>query len=128
MSPEFGEWVLAVREERGMSQRAASYKTGIDRFTLADMEKGVVVRLELVEQFARGFGLDVNDARARAGFQPVETGRQILKEGLYDLSQRAGHLVGYNGSIPEDELSPEAARQYVADTEVQMRERGLLKD
>lgn len=39
---------------------------------MADMRNGYVPRLEQVEKFARGFGLDVNAWRAKAGYEAVE--------------------------------------------------------
>lgn len=69
--PEFGEAVSSVLKEHGLSLRAARIRTGIDHVTLSDMAAGYVPRLEQVERFATGFGLDVNKWRVLAGHPEV---------------------------------------------------------
>ncbi len=69
--PQFGEAVSRVLKEHGLSDRAAQFRTGIDRITLASMRSGYQVSLEKVEQFALAFGLDVNEWRALGGYQPL---------------------------------------------------------
>lgn len=79
--PQFGEAVARVLEEHGLSDRAAQYRTGIDRITMADMRNGYIPRVEQVEKFARGFGLDVNEWREMAGYERVESPSDTLLRG-----------------------------------------------
>ena len=59
---------------------------------------------------------------------PVESGAQVLRAGLYDLSRRAGDVIPYEGKTAQEDLTPEAARKFLEVLERQMRERGELKD
>lgn len=70
--PHFGEAVTAVLKEHGLSDRAAQYRTGIDRITMADMRNGYVPRMEQVVRFARGFGLSVGDWLEAAGYERLD--------------------------------------------------------
>lgn len=72
--PEFGEAVKRVLDEHGLSLRGQKIRTGIDHMTMKDMCDGLRPRLEKVEQFARAFGLDVNEWRELAGYPRVEEG------------------------------------------------------
>jgi hypothetical protein len=112
LQPSFGAAVTRVLQERGLSQRSASYQTGIDRFTLADMQRGVVPKMEKVLQFARSFGLDENEWLELSGYGRVgeESGAQILAEGLLALYRK------HHRPIPvefqdEERITPEGARQ-----------------
>lgn len=81
--PRLSEAVRAVLDERGLSVRNAAIRTGIDRLTLANMLDGVAPRLEIVEEFARTFSLDVNEWRLLAGYEAIrETDPDRLVDGL----------------------------------------------
>lgn len=69
---EFGRQVSAVVKSHSLSHAGAAIRTGVDRFTISQMMKGAVPRLEQVERFARGFGLDVNEWRELAGYEVLE--------------------------------------------------------
>lgn len=70
--PQFGQAVADLLQARNLSQNQASIKAGIDRFTIARMIAGIPPRLDLVEQFARAFGEDVNHWRELAGYPALE--------------------------------------------------------
>ena len=79
IDPAFGEAVTRVLAAHGVSLRGQRLRTGIDHMTMKDMKAGVIPRLEKVEAFARGFGLEVNEWRVRAGYEPVADGRPALE-------------------------------------------------
>lgn len=125
MQPQFGAAVTRLLAEQGLSQRAASYRTGIDRFTLADMQKGVVPRMEKVLEFARAFDQDENQWLELAGFERVgtESGAEVLAAGLLALYRR------HRKPIPvefqdEEHLTPESAREILRLLEEQLAEDG----
>src|SRR5688500_18654429 len=89
------EETARVLRERGLTINAASIRLGIERQTLTRMHNGLPPRLEVVERFARGLELDVNDWRALAGYDrletPVgETPAERLGIALDDLRRRYG--------------------------------------
>lgn len=93
---EFGQAVTTLMQERGLSDRAVQYKTGVDRLTIADMRNGCITRLEHVEAFARGMGEDVNKWRVKAGYPAIiSTEETRLRNGL----QRALNVLT-GGYIP----------------------------
>ena len=59
-------------EEHGLTFRGQRIRTGLNHVTVGDMASGIVPSLDTVEKFARGFGLDVNEWRALAGYERVE--------------------------------------------------------
>lgn len=66
------EAVRDVLSRRNLSINAASKRLRIDRNTLTRFSEGIPMRLELVEQFARGLGEDINRWRSLAGYPRVE--------------------------------------------------------
>jgi len=111
-----------------LSLEQARLKTKVDHQTLNRMKKGEVPRVDKVEAFAMGFKLDVNEWRQLAGYDPVESGTQILDAGLYRLSQRVGELIPWQGETPREKLTPDQARQALAEVEEDLREQGKLTD
>lgn len=121
LQPQFGDAIARVLQEHGLSQRAASHQTGIDRFTLADMLKGVVPKMEKVLQFARAFNLDEYEWLELAGYDAAESGAHILAEGLLALYRK------HRRPIPvefqdEERITPEGARQILRVIEQQIEE------
>lgn len=117
-----------VLTEHQLGKRQQTVRTGLDHVTIGKMMDGIIPSVETVEKFARGFKLDVNDWRTRAGYEPVESGAQLLDAGLYRLSQRAGEVIPWEGETPREQLTPDQARAELADIEAELRERGMLKD
>lgn len=76
---EFGAAVRQLLDERGLSLRQARNRTGVDTDTLSRMRQDEVPRLDKVEAFARGFGLDVNAWRVLGGYEPVRDNRPALE-------------------------------------------------
>ena len=129
VDPQFGEMVRRVFDAHGkLSLEQARLKTKVDHQTLNRMKKGEVPRVDKVEAFAMGFKLDVNEWRQLAGYDPVESGTQILDAGLYRLSQRVGELIPWQGETPREKLTPDQARQALAEVEEDLREQGKLTD
>jgi hypothetical protein len=85
--PQFGEAVSRLLADRGLSDRQGQYKTGIDRITIADMRNGYVPRLEQVERFAAGFGLDINEWRALAGYEDIRSGSDLLLAAVQQMRE-----------------------------------------
>lgn len=86
----FGSRVRAVLDERALSLRQGRIRTGIDIETLSRMRQGEVPRLDKVEAFARGFGLDINEWRVLAGYESLTghgSGADALWDGLLTLQQ-----------------------------------------
>lgn len=125
---DFGLAVTQVLAEHQLGKRQQTVRTGLDHVTIGKMMDGIIPSVETVEKFARGFKLDVNAWRTRAGYEPVESGAQLLDAGLYRLSQRAGEVIPWEGNTPREQLTPAEARAELADIEAELRERGMLKD
>lgn len=126
--PPFGEAVAAVLSEHGLSDRAAQYRTGIDRITMADMRNGYVPRLEQVERFARGFGLDVDEWRVNAGYEPVlPAGVHRLQQGLQELfDETAGDWQWFIRGMTQEEreaFTPEQAEADLDDMRTTLQRR-----
>ena len=117
-----------VLGEHQLGKRQQTVRTGLDHVTIGKMMDGIIPSVETVEKFARGFKLDVNEWRGLAGYEPVESGAQLLDAGLYRLSQRVGEVIPWEGETPRERLTPEQARAELADIEEELRERGMLKD
>lgn len=128
VDPAFGQAVTQVLSDHQLGKRQQTVRTGLDHVTIGKMMDGIIPSVETVERFARGFQLDVNEWRTLAGYEPVESGAQILDAGLYRLSQRVGEVIPWEGETPRDRLTPEQARAELADIEEELRERGMLKD
>jgi hypothetical protein len=77
-----------------MSLRAADYRTEVNHVTIGEMTRGRIPQMESVVKFARGFGLDVNEWLAAAGYAPLagaaaaKTPTEALGEGLWQLKQK----------------------------------------
>lgn len=117
LNEDFAARVLAVLG--AMSLRGAMLKTGIDHATIGKMRMGFVPRSETVIRFAQGFGLDVNEWLALAGYEPLPepevTGSQILDLGLRALGKEFGRPV--RASFDEEtkqQMSPEDAFRQLA--------------
>lgn len=128
VDPAFGQAVTQVLSDHQLGKRQQTVRTGLDHVTIGKMMDGIIPTVETVERFARGFQLDVNEWRVLAGYEPVESGAQILDAGLYRLSQRVGEVIPWEGETPRERLTPEQARAELADIEEELRERGMLKD
>lgn len=124
--PEFGEAVTRLLQEHELSLRAARIRTGIDHVTISDMASGYVPRLEQLEAFARGFGLNVNEWRELAGYERLDekSGAEILGEGIHALWLQIRRPIPIDFSGMED-ITPEGARSILADLDQQARE-GLI--
>lgn len=92
VDPGFGERVSEIVREHGLSHAQANIRTGIDRFTISQMMEGYVPRVEQVERFARGFGLDVNHWRELAGYERIESPSDTLLRGWDEICQEFPHL------------------------------------
>lgn len=77
LNPAFGEAVRRVLQEHGLSLRGQRVRTGIGHMTMKDMCDGIVPSLEKLEDFARGFELDINEWRALAGYPRIEDKRSL---------------------------------------------------
>lgn len=132
--PAFGDAVKAVLEAHGLSLRSQRIRTGIDHMTMKDMADGLRPRLEKVEQFARAFGLDVNEWRRIAGYEPIPPPADvgILAKAIisthqaqtasleleYEPDLENVRIVGYEGRVtPEDrELALKVLRAVLAES------------
>lgn len=130
VSPEFGEAVQRVLKEHNLSDRGAQYKTEINRTTMSEMRNGYVPQLEQVIRFAKGFGLDVNEWLALAGYELMSSGdesqpsyRPLTYEPDLDEVDVAAFLGKHSGLPPED-VQPirEVMEALIRD---KRRERGL---
>lgn len=78
LNPTFGAKVTQIVDEHGLSLQGTSFRTGIDRYTIGQMKKGYVPRMERVLDFARGFGLNENEWLGFAGYEPIEAPPQTM--------------------------------------------------
>lgn len=67
----FGEEVLDVLKRHGATYRSQRQRTGLPHSTVVNWVQGVPPTMEGVVSFARGFGLDVNEWLALAGYDPI---------------------------------------------------------
>lgn len=128
LNSPFGKAVKAVMEEHGLSLRGQRVRTGLSHVTVQQMMEGVVPQMESVVAFAKGFSLDVNEWLELAGYDPIETGADVLLDGWEALCEK----------YPETEiplprlnrgtrtLTAEEARSILAMMEDQVR-RGVYK-
>lgn len=133
LNDEFGAAVTrVVKEEHGLSQVGAGYRTGIDRFTMGQMMKGYVPRMERVIQFAEGFGLDVQEWLARAGYDPLPASSadgaepnpaEIIHAGLNELAREFGTIPLSWDAKRFATLTADEARELLADIRAQEVER-----
>lgn len=118
---EFGEAVKRVLASHGLSLRSQRIRTGIDHMTMKSMCDGLVPRLEKVEQFANAFGLDVNEWRALAGYEPLPassptTGQEVWDAGVRAFAQRTGCPAPRAlFSVGSESLTVSRAHQQLAD-------------
>lgn len=121
-------------EKHKATLRSQRQRTGLSHTTVMGWLQDVKPSMEGAMAFARGFGEDVNAALVLAGYEPVgaapaeASGVEILDAGMYQLSQRVGRLLPYNGHINRETLTPAEARRQLADIEAELREEGLLTD
>lgn len=97
ISQQFGEAVTQLLKDQGnLSLQGARLRTGIDHNTLSRMKQGEVPRVDKVLDFARGFGLDVNEWLELAGYEPVEeTNVERMAERVVEHARGDTALRGY---------------------------------
>jgi hypothetical protein len=66
---------------RNLSRNAAHQRLEISRPAMEKLWDGRDVEIEIIERFARGMGLDVNQWREHWGYERVESAADILFEG-----------------------------------------------
>jgi hypothetical protein len=71
---EFGAAVKRVLAEHNQSFRGQRTRTGLAHVTVMNMAQGIVPEMQTVVKFAAGFGLDVNEWLALAGYEPISSG------------------------------------------------------
>lgn len=67
--PTFGDEIARILDERGLSLRGASYKTGIHPTTIGDMRKGVIPGPEVLSEFEQGLGITDKHLLVLAGYE-----------------------------------------------------------
>lgn len=126
--------VTSALAERNLSVNAASIRLRIDRQALTRFSQGIPPSLEVVERFARGMGLDVNEYRKLSGYPPVDPPADvgILAKAIistheaqaasleleYEPDLENVRIVGYEGRVtPEDrELALKVLRAVLAES------------
>lgn len=86
---------------------------------------GVPPRLDVLERFARGLRLDVNEWRELAGYPrietPTRTGAEILGAGIFALQQKYDRpYITVRNFGGRDSLSPEQAEIILRELEQQI--------
>lgn len=94
--------------QKNLTPHAAHLRLRMSRESINKLLNGTPIQLELVEQFARGLGLDVNEWRELAGYPRVETGpdRPARPELTYEPDLSDVDVSGFRGAegIPPGDL------------------------
>jgi transcriptional regulator with XRE-family HTH domain len=98
-------------ERRNMTPHGAYLRTGVSREAIAKLLAGRRPSLEVVEQFARAFGEDVNRWRVLCDYAPVEDPRAPL-ELILDKSKELTYepdldTVTFKGFLAGPNVHPE---------------------
>src|SRR5262245_53819287 len=84
----------AVRQVLGgLNYREEAARIGLHFTTLYDMARGLPKSMETVIRFARATGQDVNTWLEMAGYEPIETGGDLLTAGLRALNEEFGRPI-----------------------------------
>lgn len=116
MIPQFGEAMVAAREARGLSQRGAAIKADVDRYTLSDMERGVVPRNPIfILKCAKAYGVDGNEFLRLAEMEAMPTasdGAARFLAGLDELAAEFGEFtVAARGGMGSIRTTEDAERE-----------------
>jgi hypothetical protein len=120
--------IMDETQERRLSLRKTSIRTGIDIDTLSRMREGVVPRLDKVVSFAQGFGLDVNAWIDLAGLPRINNPREyfwIRFGALVDLCRQLGIK---EPAPPRFHGGSESLTYEEADAAVEQVAEGLIQD
>jgi hypothetical protein len=118
----FGEAVESLIRERGCTLRSQRQRTGIAHSTVKSWIDGVQPSMDAVIAFARGFGLDVNEWLALAGYDPITPSTAEAIETLRRRGQDAEEpfdVAQYDGAAEISENDRQIINEVV---------RGLLAD
>lgn len=102
----------AALEARNLTRHAAHMRLEISRPAIEKLWNGHEVELDVVERFARGLGLDVNEWRELWGYPVVRSGAEILLAGVVELRKELNRPIPINWDEETlQNLTPEKAEQ-----------------
>lgn len=125
VNTRLAEATRRVLDEHGLTDRGQRARTGLAHVTVGNMLKGYDVQMDTLVNFARGFGLDINDWLELGGYEPIQpadigipapTAFQRLQQGVQDLcDETAGDWQWFIHRMTPDEKNALTAEQAEAD-------------
>jgi len=99
---EFGDWIKAIRESRGMTTRFAARSAGIHEVQWSRIESGGANgRRDTILSMIKAVGADANEGLLKAGYAPLS---EQLDPDFHDDTDDPGEIAiqaFYTGSPPE---------------------------
>lgn len=82
MARTLGDYLKQLREQKGWTMTEAAEKTGIHRSYLWLLEDGQrqSPRPEILKKLSLGYGINVNELLATAGYMPTSSEEKVVKK------------------------------------------------